>query len=393
MDVVFLHKHEPVEVIIEKDIDEPLGLDFEEELFDGIRTCDNCCVFCFVHQLPQGLRKSLYVRDDDYRLSFLHGNFVTLTAASEDDIQKIITQRLSPMYVSVHTTNEALRRELLCSPDAPEIMPQLQALSEGGITLHTQIVLCPGRNDGEEMERTIDDLASLCPAVQSIAVVPVGLTRYRKRKELPAVDSALASKMLTQVRRRQRRFLKTIGKRLVYGSDEIYLTAGARIPKAAGYEGFPQLENGVGLVRKFLDNAAQVMSRFPERINGRVSGTVITGASAAPILQQFVDKLNRRTAGLDLKVQVVHNDLFGHSVTVTGLLAGRDVAKQLKGRDLGDVAFLPSVCLRDGLFLDDLSVESLEKEIDVPVRVVDPQPSALAAAILELVDNGTEKAA
>jgi len=384
LDLTVLRGERPMHVHVEKDIDEPLGLEFDEELFDGVITCDNSCVFCFVHQLPRGMRRTLYLRDDDYRLSFLHGNFVTLTTTSEADIRRIVEQRLSPMYVSVHATDERLRRELLHNPDAPEIMPQLQALARGGITLHTQIVLCPGRNDGPQLDKTLCDLASLYPAVRSIAVVPVGLTKHRRRREpIRAVDTACAAAVLAQVRQRQREFRRTLGSRLVHASDEMYLLAGAPVPRSRDYEGFPQLENGVGLLRKFLDGAARTLARFPKALERPVHASLITGTSAAPFLRRFAQALNQ-VPGVELKVEVVENNFFGPTVTVAGLLTGQDVISQLRTRQLAGVAILPSVCLRDGVFLDDIPVEHVQQELEIPVHAVEPSAKALAAKILEI---------
>ena len=384
LNVVILRGNQQYEVEIEKDIDEPLGLEFNEELFDGIKSCDNCCIFCFVHQLPRGMRKSLYVRDDDYRLSFLHGNFITLASTSDEDIQRIITQRLSPMYISVHATDENLRRKMLCNPNAPAIMPRLTALAEARITLHTQVVLCPGWNDDSQLDKTIEDLASLYPSVGSIAVVPVGLTKHRRQQEsLAIIDSDFAAATLAQIRRWQKHFQSTLGLRLVYASDELYLTAGKPVPAARSYEGFPQIENGVGLVRKFLDNAIHTTSKFPQSLQHPLRASLVTGESAGPILERFAQALNS-TNGLDLKVEVIKNDFFGDMVTVTGLLTGADVIVQLEKRNLGDVIILPSICLRDGLFLDDVPVSRMEEELGVPVEVVAPRPSAVARRILEL---------
>jgi len=391
VEVVFLRGNEMRQAIVEKEIDEPLGLDFAEELFDGVRTCDNCCVFCFVHQLPRGMRKSLYIRDDDYRLSFLHGNFITLASETEEDIRRIINQRLSPLYVSVHTSEERLRRAILRNPRAPEIMPRLTALTSGGIELHTQIVLCPGINDGDQLDRTIGDLAELYPGVRSIAVVPVGLTRHRRapaksESDIPAlkpVEVDDARRALEQIRRWQRKLQDRLGRRLVYASDEMYLAAGEAIPSAKMYEGFPQLENGVGIVRRFLDQAVRAAAKLPERLAVSLRVTLITSALAAPFLSRFAARLNR-TEGLEVMVEAVRNDFFGEMVTVTGLLTGRDIIGQLRGRPLGDALILPTVCLRDGLFLDDVSIEHLQEELGVPVHAISPHPAALVGKITEL---------
>ncbi|MEN6520881.1 MAG: DUF512 domain-containing protein [Armatimonadota bacterium] len=379
--------NDEAEISIEKDYDDPLGVEFEDELFDGVRTCGNRCIFCFVHQLPQGMRPSLYLRDDDYRLSFLHGNFVTLTNVDGKDIERIIEQRLSPLYVSVHSTDPKLRNTILRNEHAPDIMQQLHTLAAGKITIHTQIVVCPGVNDGKKLEQTIHDLASLYPGVASIGIVPVGLTRHRQAgPAIDAIDPVAAGKIVQQVRRWQKKLRKDLGTRLVWASDELYLASGIPVSSASSYEGFPQLENGIGIVRRFMDDARKTLSRLPESIPHPVKATVVTSTLAAPIIEEFTIELNK-VENLHVLVAPITNEFFGESVTVTGLLTGKDLVNQLKGQDLGDFVFIPTVMLRDGAFLDNMTVSELSEALSCPVAVIEPTPSALADRLIGEVSD------
>lgn len=371
---------------IDKDIDADLGVTFADALFDGVRTCGARCIFCFVDQLPKGLRKSLYLKDDDYRLSFLHGNFVTLANCTSEDVRRIVTQRLSPLYVSVHTTDPVLRERIL-GRRCPPILEQIDALAAGNITLHTQIVLCRGINDGERLDRTIIDLAARYPTVRSIAVVPAGVTAHRRHKTpIPSMDAKYSVEILCKVRSWQHKFSTELGTRLVWAADEFYLAAGRRVPKASVYEGFPQIENGVGLVRKFLDSAYQArhwwdQHRLPllgERVGVRARPpivSIITGALAAPIIRQWAESL--ASAGVKIDVHPIVNRLLGETVTVTGLIAGDDIIDQLRGKRLGDLLVIPAVALRDGAFLDDVTVDDVEHELGVRALVSPPAPIAL----------------
>jgi len=360
-------------VEIEKDIDEDLGLNFAGATFDCIRPCANKCVFCFVDQMPQGMRETLYIKDDDYRLSFLQGNFVTLTNLSTTDMNRLLQLRLAPLYVSVHSTNPEMRRQLLGSKNAGKIMEQLNQLAAGGISFHTQIVLCPGYNDGFELERTINDLAGLGPATLSIAVVPVGLTK--ERNDLPAlrmVTPEEARGIIAQLKPYQERFEKHHSEALVYLADELYLLAGAEIPPAEHYAGFPQLENGVGLTRLFYDSFAEEAVCLPERVAAPQKVTLVTGVSGARVLTPLADRLSK-AHNLSVTVKAIPNRFFGETVTVAGLLTGQDVVKELKGQDLGDLALIPSVmCKRDeAVFLDGMTPGQLSAQLGVRVEVVD----------------------
>lgn len=372
-----------VEFEIEKDYETDLGVSFKDALFDGVRTCGAKCIFCFVEQLPKGLRKSLYLKDDDYRLSFLHGNYVTLGNVSDDDLQRIVTQRLSPLYISVHTTDPQLRERML-GREAPDILDQIDALAKGNITLHTQIVLCRGINDGRYLAQAIDDLAERYPTVRSIAVVPAGITAHRRNKTaIGSIDAQYSANILDKVGRWQKRFLAEKRTRLVWAADEFYLSAGRGVPKASAYEGFLQIENGVGLIRKFEDSgyrAKRLLSAArAENREKPLWISVVTGQLAAPVVREWAESVS--TDVLRISVHPILSYLFGESVTVTGLMAGRDVVDQLRGKDLGDVLVVPSVALRDGAFLDDVTLEQVGQALGVRVVAVKPTPFALARLI------------
>lgn len=365
---------------IEKDLDTPLGVDFEDALFDGVRTCGAHCIFCFVEQLPKGLRKSLYLKDDDYRLSFLHGNFVTLANVSDSDIQRIIDQRLSPLYISVHSTEHDLRAKLL-GREGPDILDQIDTLAEGRISLQTQIVLCRGVNDGEHLDQTIKDLSARYPTVSSIAIVPAGLSAHRRNPTpIGSIDAEYSAEIIAKVKRWQKRFMKEHGTRLVWAADEFYLSAGAPVPRAEAYEGYPQIENGVGLVRQFKDSAYRAARILPERLERPLTVSLITGALASPLLKEWAASL--KCDGLSVRVYPIKNRLFGEMVSVVGLVSGKDIINQLYGQELGEVLFVPSVTVRDGVFLDDVTLEDVERELGCRVMVVEPRPYSLVKSIL-----------
>ncbi|MCK4473158.1 MAG: DUF512 domain-containing protein [Anaerolineae bacterium] len=317
--------------------DEPLGLEFAHPTFDGIRRCNNRCEFCFVAQMGPGLRRSLYVKDDDYRYSFLFGNYLTLTNLDEGDWDRIGEQHLSPLYVSVHATDPDLRRRLLCNPAAPDVIVQLRRLAGLGVEVHTQIVVMPGFNDGPHLDRSIGDLANLYPAVRSVSLVPVGLTRYHRGGCRLHIDAEMQV-VLEQATGWQARLQERLGVYFAYLSDEWYLRLGEEVPPVEAYDGLDLTENGVGLVRRFLEAAEDKSeSRIPNpelRIPNPESRTLVTGTLFAPVLRSLV-------ADLPADVVPVVNRFFGETVTVAGLLTGQDVVAQLRERDLGDVVALP----------------------------------------------------
>jgi putative radical SAM enzyme (TIGR03279 family) len=360
-----------------------LGLELVPPAPGDIATCANKCVFCFIHQLPRGMRRSLYVKDDDFRLSFLHGNYITLTDLDEAALARIEAQRLSPLYVSVHATDADLRHRLLGSPRGRgDVLAVMRRLAGAGIRMHAQIVLVPDWNDGPQLERSVRDLAALHPAVATTAVVPVGLTRHRER--LPALrplGAAEAGAVLAAIHGWQRTFLAALGSRFVWGADELYLASGTPLPPARAYEGFPVAEDGIGLVRRFEDGFGPAARRAPARLARPRAVTVVTGEMFAPRLAALLGRL--RVEGLDARVRAVRNDWFGHGIQVAGLLTGRDVQAQLAGEALGEEVLVPAAALRDGdgVFLDDLTPDDLGRELGVPVTPVEPGPGPLVAAL------------
>jgi len=360
-----------------------LGLELAAPTPSEITTCANKCVFCFIHQLPHGMRRSLYVKDDDFRLSFLHGNYITLTDLDEAALRRIEEQRLSPLYVSVHATDPALRHELLGRPRvSAEILPRLERLAKAGIRMHAQIVLCPDVNDGRHLERTVFELAPLHPHVPTTAIVPVGLTRYRERlPRLRGLTPPEARALIATVSEWQERFLATLGSRFVFLADEVYLLAETPLPPAVAYEGFPVAEDGIGLVRHFEDGLARALRHFRRPARRRVL-TVVSGEMYGPRLVRLLTPLAGH--GVEARVAAVPNDFFGRAIAVAGLLTGRDVQRHLAALpDLGEEVLVPAVALRDsdGVFLDDFTLGDLSADLGVPVRAVEPSAHALLAAL------------
>jgi putative radical SAM enzyme (TIGR03279 family) len=361
-----------------------LGLELVPPRPRDIATCANKCVFCFIHQNPRGLRKSLYVKDDDFRLSFLHGNYITLSDLDEAALERIETQRLSPLYVSVHATDPSLRHALLGRPrHGAEILPRMERLARAGIRMHAQIVLCPDWNDGVHLERTVFDLQRLHPHVTTTAIVPVGLTRHRERlPQLRLLTTDEARGLVTTVEQWQQRCLDTLGSRFVFAADEIYLLAEAPLPEASCYEGFPVAEDGIGLVRRFEDELDRALPRVaPPRKPRRV--TVVTAALYGPRLERSLSPLASR--GVEAQVVPVPNEFFGRTITVAGLLTGQDIQRHLAGLDrLGSEVLVPAVAVRDGdgVFLDDVTPADLARDLGVSVRVVEPTARAMLRALL-----------
>ncbi len=357
----------------------PLGI-FLEPI--RVRRCRNRCIFCFVHQLPPGLRRSLYVKDEDVRLSFLHGQYVTLTDATDEEIRKIVRYRLSPLYVSIHTTDPVLRGRMLGRPGPAPVLPALGRLVGGGIALRGQIVVCPGWNDREELLRTLRELAALRPALDSVAVVPVGLTAHRERlPKLSPVGRREARDTLLDLHRLNAALGPGENGAFACAADEYYLLAGVAIPGHRSYGGFPQIENGVGLVRRFIDEARSVLrrKRWPPLSEG---GTVVSGVAPARFIAPFLDALSR-AARASFRHLPVRNRLFGGTVTATGLLTGGDVLDALKAdRGRGPV-YLPSVLLRDAgdIFLDDVSPADIAKATGRRTVLFDPTPRGFAASL------------
>ena len=375
------------QVDLEKDADDGLGLGFTEALFDGLRQCNNHCPFCFIDQQPPGHRHSLYLKDDDYRLSFLYGSYLTLTNLTEADWQRIDQQRLSPLYVSVHATEPNLRERLLVNPRAGLLMQQLSWFGERDLQVHAQVVVCPGLNDGAALERSLRDLASHgrgdWPAVLSAAVVPVGLTRFRPPDDgLVPVSPACARTVIDQVEILQQEFQQHLGTRFAWLSDEWYLIAGLPLPPRLDYEDLPQQENGVGTIRAFLEALDDATRTLPERLDQPRRCSWVVGRIVASALRPVTDRLSA-IHGLEVQLLGLPSPYWGQDQVVTGLLTGEDLLKGLDGLDLGDELLLPSVMLRQGqpVFLDDVTLEQLQESLPVPVRIVHGAADIVAAAL------------
>ena len=359
---------------IRKSAGSSLGLSFDPLTIDRLQSCPNQCLFCFVDQNPPGLRRALYVKDDDYRLSFLYGNFITLNRVREDDLKRIIRLQMSPLYVSVHTTNPELRTQMMGTKLAQRGLSNLRQLVPAGIKIHSQLVLCPDLNTGAELERSIADLAALGENILSVALVPVGLTRYRSEKSsLRSYTADEARLLVEQTEVLQQQFLADRAGRFVFLADEFYNLASRAYPPAASYEGYPQLENGVGLARLFLEELEQLKEKLP-RLNlfrRELTITIVTGKAALSLLEPLVDRL-RLVEGLKVNLVAAENYFFGREVTVSGLLTGSDLQKALEKKEKGDLIFIANNLLRDGgdLFLDDLSIEEVEASLKVPLKVV-----------------------
>ena len=352
-----------------------IGLDFASALMDEKHSCTNHCVFCFIDQLPKGLRRSLYFKDDDDRLSFLHGNYVTLTNLKEEDIDRIIAMHLSPVNISVHTTNPELRVRMMKNKHAGEVLSYLRRLADAGISLCTQIVLCKGLNDGDELDRTMHDLLAYYPALKSCSVVPVGLTKFRDNLfPLEPFTKEDCKAVLDEVHAFGNYCLKQYGTRIFYCSDEFYLKAGEPLPDDAFYEDYSQIENGVGMITSFETDFAYELETLREEgfsLETPRTLSVITGVAAASTISKAAEKLAKAFPALTVHVYEIVNRFFGESVTVAGLLTGTDVLEQLKGKDLGDVVFFPAVMLKadEEIFLDDKTPKDLETALGVPFTV------------------------
>lgn len=381
------------EVEIEKEIDEDLGIEFENALISEARSCKNKCIFCFIDQLPKGMRDTLYFKDDDSRLSFLQGNYITLTNLSDEDVNKIIKYRISPLNVSVHTTNAELRVKMLNNKFAGNILRVLGKLAEAGIILNGQIVLCPEVNDGQELDRTLEDLNLLYPHMRSISVVPVGLTKHRQGLyEIKPYNKESALKLIEQVEVWQKSFRKKYKTNFVYIADEFYLMAGKEIPEYREYEDFPQIENGVGLIalfkKEFYDYLKYSVKNKTNRKDRTVS--VITGTSSYNFIYRISKDLESKFGNIKINVYKILNNFFGQTVTVTGLITGCDIIEQLKGHELGEELLIPECMLEHGehVFLDDISTDDIQRELGVNVRITEVNGKEYIKAVLGRSING-----
>lgn len=361
-------------VHVRKEEGQDLGLDFETYLMDRARSCANNCIFCFVDQMPPGMRETLYFKDDDARLSFLMGNYLTLTNLSKREVQRIIDLHISPINVSVHTTDPQLRVEMLKNKRAGESIDVMRRFAAANITMNCQIVSCPGVNDGPALDRTLRELSEMYPGVASVAIVPVGVTKFREGLfPIAPYTKEQAAAVIAQVEAFGKQFMEKKGTRLAWCSDEFYLLAGLPLPEKSFYEDMAQLENGVGMLRLLLSQADMALDE-PE-LGELVPFSVATGVSAAPFIDQILQKAKQQVPQLQGRVYPIRNRFFGETITVSGLVTGQDLIAQLKGQELGQRLLIPSNMLRSGesVFLDDVTVADVERELGVTVCPVDAE--------------------
>lgn len=367
------------ELEIEKEFEEDLGVSFENGMMDDYRHCTNKCIFCFIDQMPPGMRETLYFKDDDTRLSFLQGNYVTLTNLKENDVEKIMKYKLSPINISFQTTNPELRCKMLHNRFAGESLKIVDRLVEAGITINGQIVLCKNWNDGEELERSMKDLYKYLPNLQSVSVVPVGLSKYREGLEpLEPFTKEDAKKVIAQIEKWQKKAVEEFGLHFIHASDEWYLLAEEELPKEESYDGYLQLENGVGMLR-LLETEFQdaLEEKSGDSVKRKVS--IATGKLAAPFISKLMEDLKKKYTETEVMVYDITNEFFGERITVAGLITGQDLKKQLKNQDLGEKLLLPCHMLRSGeeVFLDDVTVSELSEYLQIPIEIVDSDGAIL----------------
>ncbi|MGL5694986.1 MAG: DUF512 domain-containing protein [Peptostreptococcaceae bacterium] len=356
---------------IEKDYDDDLGIEFTNPIIDKAKSCRNKCVFCFIDQLPEGMRETLYFKDDDSRLSFLQGNFVTLTNMSEDDINNIIRYRISPINISVHTTNPELRQKMIHNRFAGKLYEIMQRLSEAGIQMNCQIVLCPGYNDKEELTRTISDLEKLYPNVNSVAIVPVGITKHRSHlPNLEIFNEDTAKETINQIRELQKHYLEKIGTRFAFLSDEFYIIANEELLKYDEYEGFIQFENGVGMISKLEREIQDYLETLPkDYITKNKKVSIATGHSAYEFIKSMANLVMDKFDNVDVNVYKIVNNFFGETITVSGLITATDIIDQLKNEDLGETLYIPRAMLKadEEIFLDNITLEGIQEKMNIEV--------------------------
>lgn len=372
------------ELLVQKAEYEPFGCDFKTYLADEKHSCDNHCMFCFIDQLPPGLRAPLYFKDDDERLSFLYGNYITMTNLSEREVERIVKMQISPIFISVHTTNPELRVRMMANKRAAETLRYLDVFAKGGIEMNCQLVLCRGINDGDELRRTLDDLLALCPQVRSIAAVPAGVTAYRdKLFKLTPYDAESAAETLDILESYSRRCRERFGRSVVYPSDEWYLTARRPVPPAAFYDDFAQLEDGVGMWRQYRDTFLAELERprslvLPRRLD------VVTGTLAAPLIAEMAEHTTRKYPGVRIAVHAIENRFFGGNVSVAGLVTATDIIAQCKGKLTSRLLAVPEVMLQDegDRFLDDVTLPQLEQALGCRVVVIPTDGAGCCRAYL-----------
>ena len=391
LDVLVLTKDgEECILEIEKDEDEDLGITFESSLMDEYHSCCNKCMFCFIDQMPPGMRETLYFKDDDSRLSFLQGNYITLTNMRDKDIERVIRYHLSPINISVHATNPELRCKMLHNRFAGDILEKIGRLYEAGIRMNSQVVLCKGLNDGEELDRTISDLGKFLPYMESLSVVPVGLTKYREGlAPLELFEKEDAGKVLKQIHKWQDYFRENYGTTFVHASDEWFILAEQEFPDEAYYEGYGQLENGVGMMRLLLE---EVKERLEELTGDKREKhvAIATAKLAYPTIKKLAADVEKKFPGIKIAVYCIINKFFGEHITVSGLLTGQDIIAQLKGKTLGEELLLPCNVLKadEDIFLDDISLKELSDSLQVPVNIIQSEGRDFVDKIITIENGG-----
>lgn len=373
------------ELEIEKEYEDDLGIEFENGLMDDYRSCRNKCIFCFIDQLPKGMRSTLYFKDDDSRLSFLQGNYLTLTNMSEHDIDRIIQYKLSPINISFQTMNPELRCKMLHNRFAGEIFDKVKRLKDAGIIMNGQIVLCRGVNDGAELERSIRELTAYMPQLESVSVVPVGLTRYRDGLyPLEPFTKEDACEVLDLIHGWQEKLYKEWGNHFIHAGDEWYILAERPIPEEKTYDGYLQLENGVGMVRLLEEEVVQTLAGMTGD-DRKIHRTIATGELAAPFLRKHVESVRKKYPNVDIQVFAIKNEFFGGKITVAGLITGTDLISQLKGKDLGDRLLLTNHMLKSGepVFLDDVTVDDVQNALQIKVSIVESSGADFVSSLIE----------
>lgn len=378
---------------IEKDEDEDLGLTFENGLMDEYHSCRNKCIFCFIDQMPKGMRETLYFKDDDSRLSFLQGNYITLTNMQESDIDRIVKFHLAPINISVHTTNKELRCEMLHNRFAGDVLSYIDRLNEANIEMNGQIVLCKGVNDGDELRKTLDDLAKYVPNMRSLSVVPAGLTKYREGLyPLELFTKEEAGDVIDLIEKFQKEIYEQHGIHFIHASDEFYILAEREFPEEERYDGYLQIENGVGMMRSFINEA----NEYIEGIAGderEHSVSVFSGKLSFPTIRAIAKKVMEKFKNIEVYTYEIANEFFGETITVTGLLTGQDIIKNLKGKELGDMLLVPGNTLKSGeaVFLDDVTLEELENDLQINTNIVKSRGDEFVKALIKAENVNCEK--
>lgn len=381
------------ELEVEKEYEEDLGITFEKDLMDDYRSCSNHCIFCFIDQMPPGMRDTLYFKDDDSRLSFIQGNYVTLTNMSDHDIDRIIRYHLEPINISIQTMNPELRCKMLHNRFAGGALKKLQKLYDAGITMNGQIVLCKGVNDGKELDDSIRKMSAYAPVLQSVSVVPVGLTKFREGLyPMEQFQKEDALEVLEIIHSWQKKMMDKYGIHFIHASDEWYILAGKDLPLEESYDGYLQLENGVGMLRLLGE---EVKDAVADRTGDdrRIKAVSATGALAAPFIKKYMEMIHEKFPNVEVDVISIRNEFFGETITVSGLITGQDLIRQLSGRDLGEKLLLPCNMLKneEDVFLDDISVEELSRKLNVEIVIVDEGGSDLVSAVLDPIEHKKQK--